>query len=196
MNQMFETPHILRETSEGYYTLELLDEMLARREVECVGEISDPMVYSLCRQLRHLQREDPQAEVTLFINSPGGEVRSGLALYDVMQAVSCPIRTVCLGKAASMGALLFAAGDRREILPHGQVMIHDPLLLGGLGGSALEVQEASKSLLKTRRILCEILARHTHRSLKEIYRKTAKDSWFDAQEAVAFGLADRIVEEI
>lgn len=196
MSSYRETPMILRETSAGYCTFGVLDEMFRNRELECVGEINDQSVYSLCRQLRYLQREDPQGEITLYINSPGGEVHSGLALYDVMQAISCPIRTVCLGKAASMGAILFAAGDRRDILPHGQVMIHDPLISKGPGGSALAVQEVSKNLLKTRRSLCDILARHTGKIRQEIYRKTAKDTLFSAEEAVSFGLADRIIETL
>ena len=131
----------------------------------------------------------------MFINSPGGEVDSGLALYDVMKGISCPIRTVCLGIAASMGALLFTAGDKREILPHGRVMIHDPLI-SSTGGSALHLQEVSRNLLKTREELCSILARHTGRTLKEIYKKTAQDTWFSAEEAVAFGLADRIIHTV
>ena len=187
------TPNIVRETSSGYFSCTIQDEMLKSREIECVGEINPETVYELTRQLRFLQREDPAAEITMYINSPGGEVNSGLALYYAMQAVSCPIRTVCMGSAASMGAVIFAAGDMREIFPHGRVMIHDPLIRGGVGGSALQLQSVSKDLLKTREVLCTILAERTGRSQKEIYKKTAKDTWFDAQEAVKFGLADRVV---
>ena len=187
------TPNIVRETSSGYFSCTIQDEMLKSREIECVGEINPETVYELTRQLRFLQRADPAAEITMYINSPGGEVNSGLALYDAMQAVSCPIRTVCMGSAASMGAVIFAAGDMREIFPHGRVMIHDPLIRGGVGGSALQLQSVSKDLLKTREVLCTILAERTGRSQKEIYKKTAKDTWFDAQEAVKFGLADRVV---
>ncbi len=194
---MFDTtPRIIKETSAGDFTYDIRDEMLAHREVECVGEINAQSVYSLCRQLRYLERRDPEAEITLYINSPGGEVNSGLALYDVMQGLSCPVRTVCVGQTASMGAVLFAAGAQRDILPHGKVMIHDPLISGGVGGSALAVQDISKSLLQTRETICDILAKHTGKSRKEIYRKTAKDTWFDAREAVAFGLADRIVDKL
>ena len=133
----------------------------------------------------------------MYVNSPGGEVSSGLALYDAMQAVTCPIRTVCLGSAASMGAVIFVAGDRRDILPHSRVMIHDPRISGGAGGgSALHVQDVSRDLLKNRRILCGILAERTGRSLREIYKKTAKDSWFSAEEAVEFGLAHRVVSQL
>lgn len=190
------TPNIIRETSSGPYICTIQDEMLTHREIECVGEINAESVYSLIRQLRHLQRENPDEEITMYINSPGGEVRSGLAVYDVMRAISCPIRTVCMGTAASMGAVLFAAGDQRDILPHGKVMIHDPLISGGVGGSALHVQEVSKDLLKTREILCGILAQRTGRSRREIYKKTAKDTWFTAEEAVAFGLADQVIEQM
>lgn len=196
MTEFDMTPRIIRETSAGDFTYDIRDEMLRRREVECVGEINAQSVYSLCRQLRYLQQQDPDAEITMYINSPGGEVTSGLALYDVMQAVSCPIRTVCMGHAASMGAVLFAAGKERDILPHGRVMIHDPLISGGLGGSALAIQDISKDLLKTREVTCGILARHTGKSIREIYRKTAKDAWFDAREAVDFGLADRVIDKI
>ena len=187
------TPNIVRETSSGYFSCTIQDEMLKSREIECVGEINPETVYELTRQLRFLQREEAAAEIAMYINSPGGEVNSGLALYDAMQAVSCPIRTVCMGSAASMGAVIFAAGDMREIFPHGRVMIHDPLIRGGVGGSALQLQSVSKDLLKTREVLCTILAERTGRSQKEIYKKTAKDTWFDAQEAVKFGLADRVV---
>ncbi len=190
------TPRIIKETSAGDFAYDIRDEMLSHREVECVGEINAQSVYSLCRQLRYLERRDPEAGITMYINSPGGEVNSGLALYDVMQGLSCPVRTVCVGQTASMGAVLFAAGTERDILPHGQVMIHDPLISGGVGGSALAVQDISKSLLRTRETLCDILARHTGKSRKEIYRKTAKDTWFSAREAVDFGLADRIVDKL
>lgn len=186
-------PRIIHETSSGLYFSTIQDEMLKRREVECVGEINSDSVYALCRQLRHLQQEDPDAGITMYINSPGGEIASGLALYDVMQGLTCPIRTVCMGTAASMGALLFASGKQRDILPHGRVMIHDPLISSGAGGNALQIQEISRNLLKTREETCGILARHTGKTLEEIYEKTAKDSWFNAGEAIRFGLADSII---
>ena len=192
----YDTPMIVRETSSGYFRYTIAEDMLAKREVECVGEINLESAYSLTRQLRWLEREDGSAEITLFINSPGGDVSSGLAIYDVMKSLSCPVRTVCLGTAASMAALLFAAGSRREILPHGKVMIHDPLISSGSGGSALQLQAVSDRLLKSRRELCGILAACTGKSLQQIYRKTGKDTWFSAQEAVDFGLADAIVHKI
>lgn len=192
----YETPMIVRETSSGYCRFTIQEDMLARREVECVGTITPDSAYSLTRQLRWLEQEDSDAEITMLINSPGGDVSSGLALYDVMKSLSCPVRTVCLGTAASMAAILFAAGTRRDILPHGRVMIHDPLISEGIGGSALQVQDVSNRLLKSRKELCGILAACTGRSLQQIYRKTGRDTFFDAKGAVAFGLADRVVHKI
>lgn len=191
-----ETPMIVRETSSGYFRYSIAEDMLAKREIECVGEITPDSAYALARQLRWLEREDGSAEITMLISSPGGDVQSGLALYDVMKSLSCPVRTVCLGTAASMAAILFAAGSRREILPHARVMIHDPLISGGTGGSALQMQAVSDRLLKSRKELCTILAECTGKSLQQIYRKTCKDTYFDAKSAVAFGLADCIIEKI
>ena len=138
------SPRVMKESSTGYSFAEIRDEMFRFREVECVGEINDESVYSLCRQLRQLQREDPDGQITMFINSPGGEVSSGLALYDVMAGLSCPIRTVCLGTAASMGSILFVAGSERESLPHGRVIIHDPLRV--MDGRTTALQSRRKAV--------------------------------------------------
>jgi len=192
---MYRTPRILRETSGGISVFNIEDEMLEDREIELVGEIDADKVNSLIRQLRHLQKEDENGEITMFVNSPGGEVSSGLALYDVMQAVSCPIRTVCLGMAASMGALLFMAGNQRDMLPHSRVMIHDPLSYN-IGGSALSVKARADDLMRIRDITAEVIVRHTGKSMEEVLEVTSKDTYFEAQEAIAFGLADRIVEKI
>lgn len=192
----YDGPNVIRETSQGYSTYRIQDEMLQDREIELVGEKNADIVNSLIRQLRHLQKEDANGEVTLFINSPGGEMLSGLALYDVMRAVSCPIRTVCLGMAGSMGALLFMAGNQRDMLPHSQVMIHDPLIGRGVGGSALSVKAQADNLMRAREITAQIIAEHTGRTLEEVYEATATDTYFEAEQAVEFGLADRIVEEL
>lgn len=189
-------PGIVKETCSGILRCSLQDEMFQKREIECAGEITQESAYSLILQLRYLAKEAPGEEIVMYINSRGGEVSSGLALYDVMKAIKCPIRTVCVGMAASMGALIFASGDQREILPHARIMIHDPLLAGGISGSALKVDNLSKELMKMRTMTCEILATHTGKTLEEIYAKTATDSYFTAEEAVAFGLADRIINEM
>ena len=148
------------------------------------------------RGLLHLQRQDPTTPIALYINSPGGEVQSGLALYDVMQAVSCPIRTVCLGMAASMGALLFIAGVEREILPHSRVMIHDPLIGAGAGGSALSVKARADDLMRIRDITAGVIARHSGMSIEHVFELTASDAYFEAEEAVEAGLADRVITRL
>ena len=129
-------PQIIEETNLGIQRFDIRDAMLASRELELSGPVDSESVAVIIRGILYLQKVDAAAPITLFINSPGGEVSSGLALYDVMQAASCPIRTVCLGLAASMAALLFIAGDTRDMLPHSRVMVHDPLISGGVGGSA------------------------------------------------------------
>ena len=189
-------PAIIRETSEGTARIPVADMMFQRREIWISGEINSELADAVISQILHLDAEDPDAEITMYIDSPGGSVTAGLSIYDVMQAVSADIHTVCIGTAASMAAVLFAAGDRREILRHGEVMIHDPLVSGGISGSALTVQDKSDRLMAKRKVLSGILAEHTGKSVKQIYKVTAKDTYFGAEEAVAFGLADSIVEKM
>ena len=189
-------PAIIRETSEGTARIPIADMMFQRREVWLTGEITSEVADAVISQILHLDAEDPDAEITMYIDSPGGSVTAGLSIYDVMQAVSADIHTVCVGTAGSMAAVLFAAGDRREILRHGEVMIHDPLVSGGISGSALTVQDKSNRLMDKRKLLCGILAEHTGKSLKQIYKVTGKDTYFGAEEAVEFGLADSIVEKM
>lgn len=196
MNLFLMTPNIIKESSEGTTYCPIQDELFnSRRSIEVVGEITRESVYSLILQLRYLQQADPEREITMYINSPGGSVTDGLALYDVMAGISCPIRTVCVGMAASMGSLLFAAGNKRDILPHATVMIHDPLTTG-ISGSALSVSQASMRLMETREITASILADHTGHTVDEVYEMTRQDSYFNAQEAVDWHLADRIIHEI
>ena len=191
------TPNIIKETYNGYFAHTIQDEMLMHREVECVGPIDEDSVNSLILQLRYLERQDSDREITIYINSPGGEISSGLALYDIMRACRCPIRTVCMGMAASMGAVLFAAGDNREMLEHSRVMIHDPLIAGnGIKGSAVYLDSQVKDLMNTREIIAGILAEHTHRTKEEILEYTARDTYFYAEEAIEFGLADRIITQL
>ena len=189
-------PAVIERTSEGIQRCEIQDVMLQRREIDCVGEINRESVNAIILQLRYLQSLDNAKEITIFVNSPGGSIDDGLALIDVMAALRCPIRTVCVGLAASMGALLFASGDKRDILPHGRVMIHDPLIAGGVGGSALKLDAVARDLMKARETIAQILSDRTGHTIEEVYEKTAADTYFDAQEALEWGLADRIIHEI
>lgn len=189
-------PQIIRETAEGLNRLDIRDEMLGKRQLELMTSVNAESCAVIIRDLLYLQCEDPTAPITLYINSPGGEVQSGLALYDVMQAVSCPIRTVCLGMAASMAALLFIAGDDREILPHSRVMIHDPLISAGAGGNALSVKARADDLMRIRDITAGVIARHSGMSIDRVFELTATDTYFEAEEAVEAGLADRIITKL
>ena len=189
-------PQIIRETAEGLNRLDIRDEMLGKRQLELMTSVNAESCAVIIRGLLYLQREDPTVPITLYINSPGGEVQSGLALYDVMQAVSCPIRTVCLGMAASMAALLFIAGDDREILPHSRVMIHDPLISAGAGGNALSVKARADDLMRIRDITAGVIARHSGMPIDRVFELTATDTYFEAEEAVEAGLADRIITKL
>ena len=189
-------PQIIRETAEGLNRLDIRDEMLDQRVLELMTSVDAGSCAVVIRGLLHLQRQNPTAPITLYINSPGGEVQSGLALYDVMQAVSCPIRTVCLGMAASMGALLFIAGDEREILPHSRIMINDPLIGVGAGGSALSVKARADDLMRIRDITAGVIARHSGMSIERVFELTASDTYFEAEEAVEAGLADRVITRL
>nr|WP_326209923.1 ATP-dependent Clp protease proteolytic subunit [uncultured Oscillibacter sp.] len=188
------TPNITKETCEGTACIPIQDALFRRREIYCTGEIDAETANSIIVQLHFLSIEDPTGEITLYINSPGGEVSSGLAMYDAMQAVSCPVKTVCVGMAASMAAVLFCSGAKREILPHARILVHDPVISGSIGGSALKLDSVAKDLMQTRETMGRILAKHTGHSLEDVLSKTAMNSYFNASEAVAWGLADRVIE--
>lgn len=188
-------PVITKENSSGFVRTTLQDEMFMTREVYCLGEINADNVNGLILQLQYLSRQSDD-QITMYINSPGGSVSDGLALYDVMKSIKNSIRTVCVGTAASMGALLFISGDKREILTHSRVMIHDPLVSGGIGGSALEIERRSKQLMMTREITAGIIALQSGKTLEEIYEITKQDTYFSAKEAVDFGLADKIITQM
>ncbi len=192
---IYPTPSIIRESSQGITSVRICDEMFARREIECVGIIDQAFTYALCQQLRQLAYDDPDGEIVMYINSPGGSVQDGLAVYDTMRGISCPIRTVCLGMAASMGALLFVAGTQRDMLPHSRIMIHDPLITQ-VGGSALELKTVAEGLMRTRQITGEVIAHHAGHTVEEVLAKTDHDAWFSAEEAVKWGLADRIIRTL
>lgn len=188
-------PAIIKETSEGMSRYSVHDAMFQRREIQCIGSVDADMVNSLITQIRYLAAEAPNEEITMFINSPGGSVPDGMALLDVMAAIPCPIRTVCVGTAASMASLLFVCGKTRDMLEHSHLMIHDPLVQN-LSGSALKIDVASKNLLRTREIIGKIYAKVSGKTLDEIYAITCEDTLLDAEMALQFGFADRIIDKI
>ena len=185
-------PCVLRETATGLTRTTTADESFRAREVELSDAITVPVAMETIRQLRYLAGEDASKPITLVINSGGGEVVAGLAIYDTMRMLPCDVNTVCVGEASSMAALLFAAGAHRRILPSAYVMIHDPLLTG-CGGTALSVEAVAARLMRTRRQVAEILARHTGNSVDEVLERTARDTYYAADEAVQWGLADEVM---
>ena len=188
---MMNSPDILMETSYGISSCRLQDDLMKQRAVLCFGEVTPELADSLILQLLYLSAQSDR-EIVLYIHSPGGEVNSGFAIYDTMKLLNCPIRTVCVGNASSMAALIFAAGDVRCILEHSQVMIHDPLVRQ-ISGSTMKIKDCADSLLQIRSGMAEILSQRTGRSIEEILEKTEKETTFTAREAVEFGLADQIL---
>ena len=187
MEQRIISPRTMRETARGIALTSIYDEMLSRRELSVTGAIDAAMEFDICQQLLQLEHDDTSAEVTLYVASPGGSVSAGLAIVDTMRTIACPVRTVCLDTAASMGAIIFVSGDRREMFPHAP-------LIQNAGGSALSVQETSRRLMGLRRTLSQILADRSGLSVKRVQTLTAKDTFLTAERAVELGFADAIVE--
>ena len=189
---------IIKETVQGIHVVSVDDELLSRREIFLTDQVDAGTSNELMKKLMYLNGADSEAEITLYINSPGGDVYSGLAVYDFISLMKAPLRTVCIGCAASMGAILFLAGEKREMLPHTQIMIHDPsyLRLDVGGKKPHEIQHEVDSLNKTREHLAQIISGRTGKPLEDVYKLTANDSYFDAKEAVEFGLATAICEGV
>ena len=156
-------------------------------------EVDDHVASLICAQLLFLESQDPEKDIHLYINSPGGSVTAGMAIYDTMQYIKCDVSTICIGMAASMGAFLLAGGakGKRMALPHAEIMIHQPL--GGAQGQATEIEIAAKHIIKTKATLNGLLAENTGRPLEEIAADTDRDNWMSAEEAVAYGLIDQVI---
>lgn len=187
------SPRTMRETARGIALTSIYDEMLSRRELSVTGDVNSAMAFDICQQLLQLEREDPSAEITLYVSTPGGDVSAGLAIVDTMCTISCPVRTVCLDMAASMGAIIFVSGDRREMFPNAELMIHDPLIQN-VSGSALSVQETSRRLMRRRSTLSQILVDHSNLPIERVEELTSKDTYLTAEEALEKGFTDAIVE--
>lgn len=190
--------NILKETVRGTDCIKIEDELLSRREIFLTEEVNAETSNELIKQLMYLERQDSGKEITLYINSPGGEVISGLAVYDLISLMKSPVRTVCTGTAASMGAILFLAGKKREMLPHTRLMIHDPSFGGGsIGGKkSHELRHELEKLDEVREALAKIIAEKTGRPLEEIYDVTSDDTFYSAKEAITFGLATEIMKGV
>ena len=186
-------PTVIEKTSYGERAYDIFSRLLKERIVFLGGPISDMVANTVIAQLLFLESQDPKKEIKLYINSPGGSVTAGLAVYDTMQFVKCDVSTICVGMAASMGATLLAAGKkgRRFVLPNSEIMLHQ--VMGGAEGQAVEIEISARHIIKVKDRLNKILAKHTGKSLKDIERDTDRDFFMSAEEAKQYGLVDEII---
>lgn len=192
---MIRNVNTLRETAVGIQPLALEDIFLEKRQIFLTEEINAETSAALMKQLMYLEQENPEKEITLYISSPGGEVTSGLAVYDYIRLMKAPVKTVCIGTAASMGSILFLAGQQREMLEHTKIMIHDPSYAYGnmSGQKPLDMQKKVDDLMKTRKILSDIIATRSKLTIEQVYEKTQVDCFLNAQEALECGIATNII---
>jgi ATP-dependent Clp protease protease subunit len=186
-------PYVVETTARGERGYDLFSRLMKDRIVFLAGPIDDTLANIIIAQLLFLEKEDPTKDIEFYINSPGGSVTAGLAIYDTMQMVRPDVATICVGMAASMGAVLLAAGEagKRYALPYSEVMIHQPL--GGMQGQASDIEIHAKRILKMREDLYEIMMKHTGQPIEKIRTDSDRDRFFDAQEAKEYGLIDEVI---
>ncbi len=187
-------PYVIEQTSRGERSYDIYSRLLKDRIIFLGDEVNDVTASLVVAQLLFLESEDPSKDISLYINSPGGSVTAGMAIYDTMQYIKCDVSTICVGLAASMGAFLLSGGakGKRLALPNSEIMIHQPL--GGARGQATEIRIAAEQILKTRTRLNTLLAEHTGQPLEVIERDTERDNYMTAEEACAYGLIDRVIK--
>ena len=189
------TPIVIETTSKGERAYDIYSRLLKDRIILLGSEINDYVANAIIAQMLFLEAEDPDKDIFLYINSPGGVVTSGLAIYDTMQFIKCDVSTICIGQAASMGAILLAAGTKgkRYALPNSRIMLHQPL--GGFSGQASEVEIHAKEIIRMKEILNEILSKHTGQSIKKIRKDTDRDFFMSSEEALQYGIIDKIFKK-
>lgn len=188
-------PYVIEQTARGERSYDIYSRLLKERIIFLGEEVNEVTAGLVVAQLLFLESEDPDKDISLYINSPGGSVTAGMAIYDTMQYIKCPVSTICIGMAASMGAFLLAAGEKgkRYILPNAEVMIHQPL--GGTQGQATDIKIAADHIIKTKQKLNKILSERTGQSLEVIEQDTDRDNWMDAKQALEYGMVDAIFEK-
>ncbi|MGH8090013.1 MAG: ATP-dependent Clp endopeptidase proteolytic subunit ClpP [Rudaea sp.] len=188
-------PMVVEQTPRGERAYDIYSRLLKERVVFCVGPIDDYMANVIVAQLLFLESENPDKDINLYINSPGGVVTAGMAIYDTMQFIKPDVSTICVGQAASMGSLLLAAGSKgkRYALPNSRIMIHQPL--GGFQGQASDIEIHAKETLTIKEKLNAILSRHTGQSMEQVTRDTDRDNFKSASEAKTYGLVDEVIEQ-
>ncbi|OOF71273.1 ATP-dependent Clp endopeptidase proteolytic subunit ClpP [Rodentibacter caecimuris] len=186
-------PMVVEQTSRGERAYDIYSRLLKDRVIFLSGEVEDRMANLIVAQLLFLESEDPDKDINIYINSPGGSVTAGMAIYDTMQFIKPDVRTLCIGQACSMGAFLLSGGTKgkRAVLPHSRVMIHQPL--GGFRGQASDIQIHAQEILKIKQTLNERLAFHTGQTLEQIEKDTDRDNFMSAEEAKSYGLVDEVI---
>ncbi len=187
-------PYVIEQTGRGERSYDIYSRLLKDRIIFLGSEVVDDVANSIVAQLLFLESEDPDKDINLYINSPGGSVTAGLAIYDTMQYIKPQVSTICVGLAASMGAILLAGGakDKRFALPNAEIMIHQPL--GGARGQASDIEIQAKNIIKTKERMNRILASHTGQDYETVARDTDRDNYMTAEEALKYGLIDKIIE--
>ena len=187
-------PYVVEQTGKGERSYDIYSRLLLDRIVFISGEVHDDMANAIVAQLLFLQSQDPKKQINVYINSPGGSVTAGLAIYDTMQFVKCPIATYCIGQAASMGAVLLTAGTKglRHALPNARIMIHQPS--GGAEGKATDIEITAKEILRLKEVLNGILAKHSGKKMADVVNDTERDYFMSAEEAKEWGLIDKVID--
>ena len=188
-------PMVIEQTPRGERSFDIYSRLLKERVIFLTGQVDDYMSNLVVAQLLFLESENPEKDISIYINSPGGSISAGLAIYDTMQFISASISTLCIGQAASMGAILLAGGDKgkRFALPNSRIMIHQPL--GGFQGQASDFEIHAKEILHMKKVVNEILAKHTGQTIKKIEKDTDRDNFLDATTAKSYGIVDKILNE-
>ena len=189
-------PYVIKQTSKGDRQYDIFSRLLEERIIFIADEITDDLSSIVMAQLLLLESEDPKKDIMLYINSPGGSISAGMAIYDTMQYIKCDVQTICMGMAASMGAFLLAGGTKgkRFALPNSEILIHQPLM-HGLGGQATEIEIAANQIIKTKKKMNEMLANFTGKDYETLVKATDRDNWMTAEEAKEFGLIDKVIDK-
>ncbi|MCC8191607.1 MAG: ATP-dependent Clp endopeptidase proteolytic subunit ClpP [Ruminococcus sp.] len=195
--EMALVPYVVEQTSRGERSYDIFSRLLNDRIIMLTGQIDDSVASVVIAQLLYLEGQDPEKDIDLYINSPGGSVSAGLAIYDTMQYIKCDVSTICVGLAASMGSFLLSSGakGKRFALPNSEILIHQPLISGGLSGQQTDIQIHADNMLKTRERLEKILAQNCGKDFETLHKDCERDNYMSADEACEYGLIDKVIDK-
>lgn len=190
-------PYVVEQTSRGERSYDIFSRLLNDRIIMLTGQIDDSVASVVIAELLYLEGQDPEKDIDLYINSPGGSVSAGLAIYDTMQYIKCDVSTICVGLAASMGSFLLSSGakGKRFALPNSEILIHQPLISGGLSGQQTDIQIHADNMLKTRERLEKILAQNCGKDFETLHKDCERDNYMSADEACEYGLIDKVIDK-